>query len=208
MTTLASKDPEADIARADQLINAALALQPDNSLAHLTKGWLFFAKRQWGQAIAEEETAITEDRNNAGAHAAASFFKMWLGHSENGFAGVETALRLSRAIRTCRIGNSSCATSIPILPNGNRRSNGATSQSRATLQIFTRWSISPPPTPGPVTTRKRRGHGPIAGSLSRLHSADMGGHSWTDDPTFNAQYARIVEGLRKAGLPEGEKKTN
>jgi adenylate cyclase len=29
---------------------------------------------------------------------------------------------------------------------------------------------------------------------------------WSDDPTFNAQYQRIVEGLRKAGLPEGEKK--
>ena len=28
---------------------------------------------------------------------------------------------------------------------------------------------------------------------------------WTDDPTFNAQYARITEGLRKAGLPEGDK---
>jgi hypothetical protein len=31
---------------------------------------------------------------------------------------------------------------------------------------------------------------------------------WTDDVTFNAQYARIVEGLRKAGVPEGEAKTN
>jgi hypothetical protein len=28
---------------------------------------------------------------------------------------------------------------------------------------------------------------------------------WSDDPTFNAQYQRIIEGLRKAGLPEGEK---
>ena len=34
-------------------------------------------------------------RNNADAYAAASFFKMFLGHSEDGFAGVETALRLS-----------------------------------------------------------------------------------------------------------------
>ena len=28
------------------------------------------------------------------------------------------------------------------------------------------------------------------------------------DATFNEQYERIVEGLRKAGLPEGEKKTD
>ncbi len=34
------------------------------------------------------------------------------------------------------------------------------------------------------------------------------GIHWTEDPTFNAQFARIVEGRRKAGVPEGEKKTN
>jgi adenylate cyclase len=31
---------------------------------------------------------------------------------------------------------------------------------------------------------------------------------WSDDPTFNAQFDHITEGLRKAGLPEGEKTTN
>ena len=30
----------------------------------------------------------------------------------------------------------------------------------------------------------------------------------SDDPTFNARFQRFNEGLRKAGLPEGEKKTN
>jgi hypothetical protein len=34
------------------------------------------------------------------------------------------------------------------------------------------------------------------------------GIPWSDDPTFSAQYQRIVEGLRKAGLPEGETKAN
>ncbi len=34
------------------------------------------------------------------------------------------------------------------------------------------------------------------------------GIHWTDNATFNAQYARIVEGLRKAGVPEGAPKTN
>jgi hypothetical protein len=31
---------------------------------------------------------------------------------------------------------------------------------------------------------------------------------FSDDPRFQREYARIVEGLRKAGLPEGEKPTN
>jgi adenylate cyclase len=30
----------------------------------------------------------------------------------------------------------------------------------------------------------------------------------SDDPTFNAELQRIIEGLRKAGVPEGEQKTN
>jgi hypothetical protein len=29
-----------------------------------------------------------------------------------------------------------------------------------------------------------------------------------ENPTYKAEMARIIEGLRKAGLPEGEKKTN
>jgi adenylate cyclase len=33
------------------------------------------------------------------------------------------------------------------------------------------------------------------------------GRHMSDDPTYNAQYQRIVEGLRKAGVPEGEQKT-
>ena len=44
----------------------------------------------------------------------------------------------------------------------------------------------------------------IPASRCRLGS----GVHWSDDPTFNMQYQRIVEGLRKAGVPEGEKKTN
>jgi hypothetical protein len=34
------------------------------------------------------------------------------------------------------------------------------------------------------------------------------GIHWSDDPTFNARYQRFIEGLRKAGLPEGVAKTN
>ena len=33
------------------------------------------------------------------------------------------------------------------------------------------------------------------------------GTHYSDNLTFNAQRARILEGLRKAGLPEGDKKT-
>jgi adenylate cyclase len=37
---------------------------------------------------------------------------------------------------------------------------------------------------------------------------NMAGWGPSDDPTFKAQQARIREGLRKAGVPEGTAKTN
>ena len=47
------------------------------------------------EAIAEAETAIADDPNNARAIAMASFYRMYLGHAEDGVVGQETALRLS-----------------------------------------------------------------------------------------------------------------
>jgi adenylate cyclase len=32
---------------------------------------------------------------------------------------------------------------------------------------------------------------------------DWASIDWSDNPTFKAEYARIVEGLRKAGMREG-----
>ena len=37
---------------------------------------------------------------------------------------------------------------------------------------------------------------------------DYANFNWSDNPTFKREYGGIVEGLRKAGLPEGEKKTD
>ena len=90
-----SEDRAADIARAEAAIDRALALAPDSSSAHLEKGWVWVAKRQSARAVAEAETAIADDSNNAHAHATAGFNKMYLGRTEDGFAGVEIALRLS-----------------------------------------------------------------------------------------------------------------
>ena len=85
-----------DAARAEKLIDTVLAVQPDNSTAHRTKGLILgFVKHEWRSSIAEAETAIGLDPNDADAHAEAGLWKGFLGHTEDGFAGVETALRLS-----------------------------------------------------------------------------------------------------------------
>ena len=95
VTGLFSDDPKSDIERAEDWADQAVKAEPDNSNAHMAKANVFFAKRQWAQAISEAETAIAANPNNAEAHADQGFWKMFLGRSEEGFSGVETAFRLS-----------------------------------------------------------------------------------------------------------------
>ena len=156
VTWLHSDDPKGDIARAEDWAERAVAAEPDNSDAHMAKARVFYAKRQWPQAIAEAEAAIADNPNNATAHAVHSYWKLYLGRSEDGFSGLETAFRLSPRDPGVPIWQFEVCVLHIFLAHGNRRSNGARRRARARLRIPTCWSCSPPPTPGLATTRRPR----------------------------------------------------
>ena len=206
-----SENAAGDLARADQTADAALALRPDDSEAHFIKGLLFERKSQWGPAIAEAETAIADDPNNARAIAQASFYRMFLGHAEDGVVGQETALRLSPhdpmapiwQVHLCYLHNHLAQWEQAIewcekaLANNVKERAGAF----ANLALANAWA----------------GHDKEAkDAVAELRKVDpsftvqsvAGYRNQSDDPTFNAQSARLVEGLRKAGVPEGQAKTN
>ena len=201
-------DPR-DTERAEKTIDAALTLEPDNSAIHELKGWVYFLKRQWGPAIAEAETAATADPNNAGAHANGSYWNMFLGRSEDGFAGVEKALRLSPRdpfvwvwrhyichlhahLAQWEQAIESCGKSIA--------SNPQNWYSLVDLTAADAWAGRDKEAKEAAAQLQEAYPGFTVQTWAGIH--------YTDDPTFNAQYQRIVEGLRKAGLPEGEKKTD
>ena len=204
-----SERPEDDIARAEKTVDSALALEPDNSAGHLAKAWVLGIKQQWGQAIVEAETAISEDSNNAEAHAAASLFKMFLGRSEDGFAGVETALRLSPRDH-----------GLPGWQFYMCHLHTHLAQWEQAIEWCNKSVAGDPenwyPLVDLVAANAWAGHDKqardAAAQLQKVYPGfsvqTWAGIHWTDDPTFNAQYARIVEGLRKAGVPEGDKKTD
>jgi adenylate cyclase len=209
VTSFSSKDPAGDIALAEKTIGAHLALEPDNSAAHAMKGWVYFAKRQWEQAMAEEETAIADDRNNVDAHAAAGLFKLFLGRSEDGFTGLETALRLSPRDRRlpnwqyyiCHLHTHLAQWEQAIeWCNKAHAGNPGDLYPLVDLAAANAWAGHEKEAKAAVTQLQEVHPGFTVQTWAGVH--------WTDDPTFNAQYARIVEGLRKAGVPEGEKKTN
>jgi TolB-like protein/Tfp pilus assembly protein PilF len=206
-----SEDPASDNVRAEKSIDSALTLQPESSLAHVMKGWVLFNKKQWGPAIAEQETALAEDHNNAVATANASFFKLFAGRAEDGFAGVEKALQLSPRdpyaptwqFWMCHLHTHLAQWEQAI--GWCEKSIAGNPQS---------WF----PYVDLVAANAWAGHMQEAkDAAAQLQKVNPGftvqtwlgiGRGFSDDPTFNAQFARIVEGLRKAGVPEGDKKTD
>jgi adenylate cyclase len=202
-----SDDPAGDIARAEETADVALALQPENSRAHFSKGQIYYAKRQLGPSMMEVEIAIALDPNHANAHAFAGFLKVYLGRAEEGIAGVETAFRLSPRdpnapwweFFNCVLRNHLaqweqaipwCEKSIAGIP-----------------QVFY-------PYVELAAANAWAGHDREAReTVAQLQKVLPGytvqiwaGRHMSEDPTYKAQYQRVVEGLRKAGLPEGEAK--
>ena len=158
--------------------------------------------------MAEATTAIADDPNNANAHSVAGFWKLFMGRSKDGFAGVEAALRLSPArYRSCRVGSSGYATSTPISPSGKRQSNGAASRSQIMVEIRLTSSILRQPAPGQATTRKQRPPPPNC-RKSIPASPCRGGPAFTG-PTTRPSTRNISGDRRRAaqsGVPEGRRR--
>ena len=199
-----SVDPKSDIARAEDWAERAVAAEPDSSAAHMAKAWVFVQKRQWVQAIAEAETAVADDPNNPEAEAEARYWELFRGKSKDVFSGLETAFRLSPRdplvpywlYQVCHL-HSHFAQWEQAIEWCNKAVAGGPQSWYAFVDL--------------AAANAWAGHDKEAKeAVARLQKAYPGftvqtwlGIHFSDDPTFNAQYARIAEGLRKAGLPEG-----
>ena len=204
-----SDDPAGDLARAEKVANSALALQPDDASAHIAMAQVFFDKQQWRAAISQAEAALADDPNYADAHANLGFWNVFLGHSEDSFAGLETALRLSPRdpnvswwqFYMCHAHTHLAQWEQAIEWCGKSIASGNQSMYPfIDLSAAYAWTGHDKEAKETVAQLRKLYPDFTVQTWSGIH--------WTDDPTFNSQYQRIVEGLRKAGLPEGEKKTD
>jgi TolB-like protein/DNA-binding winged helix-turn-helix (wHTH) protein/tetratricopeptide (TPR) repeat protein len=100
--TLAVREPDeltssaaADVARAEELVERALAAAPRNPLAHYARGTVLRAQNRFAEAIPQYETAIAFDRNWLDAYANLGQCKFYTGSLEEYIPLVEQAIRLS-----------------------------------------------------------------------------------------------------------------
>ncbi len=93
--------PEPDLRRADDLVAKALAADPNDPFPHYVKAQIFRAQANLGmqdrfqQAIAEYETVIALDRNDANALSHLARIKILLGAPAEAIPLLERAMRIS-----------------------------------------------------------------------------------------------------------------
>ena len=197
-----SDDPAGDFVRADKTADAALALRPNDSEAHLVKALLFERSSQIRAAIGEAETAIADDPNNARAIAMASYYRLFLGHAEEGVVGQETALRLSPhdpmapiwQVHLCYLYNHLAQWEQSI--EWCEKALGTTSRKEGARSPRLR-----PQRLGRPRRGGEEGDRGIARSRSQFHIAarEAGTNVGSDDPTYSAQSRNVLGPVTQGG---------
>ena len=165
------------------------------------KALLFESDLQIRAALAEAETAIADDPNNARAIAMASYYRMFLGHAEEGVAGQETALRLSPhdpmapiwQVHLCYLYNhlAQWEKSIEWCEKALANNVKERGEALAALAAADAWAGHDEEAKRAVAELRKVDPSLTSSSLER----DKRG---SDDPTYAAQMDRVIEGLRKA----------
>ena len=90
-----SGDPKGDMKRADELTSRALALDPDNAVAHHMKGNILQSEGRTEEAVAEHERALAIDPSLADTVANLGVDYLYLGQSEKSMEYFDKAIRMS-----------------------------------------------------------------------------------------------------------------
>lgn len=197
-----SDTPAEDFARADDAVTRVLSGWPDDAGAHYTKGLILRIPKEFEAAIGEFDAAIAIDHNLADAYAGRGFANILVGRAEEAFEPVQKAIQLSPrdpslsvwmyyiAHAHAHLGQDEetiewCRKSIAINPYwlvyidliSAYGWKGQQEEARAAIREFDKL-------------------------MPKYTATKYANEHWSDNPVFVVQYARIVEGLRKAGLPE------
>ena len=95
LSGLRSADPKADLARGDDLLSKALAVDPDYAPAHLFKSYILRAKSRPEEAIAEAERALALNAVLVNAYESIGDVYSQLGQFEKSLEYFDKAIRLS-----------------------------------------------------------------------------------------------------------------
>ena len=198
-------NPIAAFAAAEARLTKTLSSVPDHAPGHMTLGHVYIYTKRAAQGIAECEHALALDRNLATAHAFIGLGKIFVGRAEETEAHIGEAARLSPRDTNGHVWKTFAGVAKLVLGSYEQ----AAAWFRRAIEANRNY-----PTPYFLSAAGLA----QLGRLDDAHSAVKAGlalnpafaisrarAAWTamsDNPTYLAQLEPILEGMRKAGVPE------
>jgi TolB-like protein/class 3 adenylate cyclase len=196
-------DRAARFAAAEATATEALSLAPEHALAHLCMGIVLTFTNRAGQGILECEQALALDRNLAGAHSVTAQGKLFIGSGEETEAHIQEALRLSPRDPWV---------SVWLLIVGFAKSLlGRPEEAISWLRRSIEANRNYPPCRFILAAalanlgREAEARSEVGAGLAldpKFTIATFRAAAWSDNPVYLDQTAQLIDGLRKAGVPE------
>jgi len=198
-------DPMATFAAAKTKLTKALSSVPDHARGHLTLGLVEILTKRAAEGIAECEHALALDRNLAASHAIIGFGKIFVGRAEETEAHIVEALRLSPRDTFAYTWMTNAGMAKLHLGSWEQ----AAAWFRRAIEANRNHPLPNFVLGAALTELGRVGeaHSAVeaglalnpAFSISRARATYT---AMSDDRTYLAQLEPILEGMRKAGVPE------
>jgi adenylate cyclase len=196
-----SNAPAEQLARATAAVDRVPSVFPNDAMAHFLKGEILKFKDSEA-AIRELEAAISINPSLAPAYAELGVAKIHGGRAEEAFAPLQMAIRLSPRDPQLNIWSFQICHAYTHLG----RDADAIEWCRRSVALGPVWfAYVDLASAYAWTGQSAEAHAAVAELLKLMpnYTVDRWAHAGiSDNPVFLAQYLRITEGLRKAGLPE------
>jgi adenylate cyclase len=200
-------DPERALilARADEAVTRAIALSPNYAHAHYVKAEVLALSRRFDAALATYDRAIALDPNHAAAYVARGRSLIAIGRAAETMAPVEKAIRLSPRDPDLFIWYYVLCHAHTHLARDAPAIEWCLKSTATGKSFWGAWTDL-------ASAYAWRGQkAEAAAAVAELLKVRPGftveqlaqdGAGYSDNPTFRKEFERIVEGARKAGLPE------
>jgi TolB-like protein/Flp pilus assembly protein TadD len=198
-------DPVAAFAAAEAKLTKALSSVPDDARAHMNLGLVEILTKRAAEGIAKCEHALTLDRNLANAHSVIGFGKIFIGRAEETEAHIAQALRLSPRDTNAYIWMSTAGLAKLHLGSYEqavawcRRSNEA-NRNYPRPHFWLGVALAQLGRLDEARSAVKAGLALDPGFAVSRFRANVAARS--NDPTYLARLEPILDGMRKAGLPE------
>jgi adenylate cyclase len=199
-----SRDPQADIRRADELVSRALAIDPNYYFAHFAKAYVLMAQGRTQEAVIEGERSLALNSSFIDAYNALCVANNFLGRPDRALELADKAIRLSPRDPHLRILYHMKGWAFFMKRQDDqaiewlRRAEGGTVFTE--LILAAALALTGQQADAHETLKRYLAvNGVTSTTIAQLRKQQL---SLADNPTWLAYNERLFEGLRKAGMPE------